>query len=196
VVLFDDERRRMDWQARVWGSTEPTAAVLTIANGYFYWHLIMMLRYWKVFGLPMVAHALSVSFLMTNGYRPAFMTYSTPSFLYEFSTIFLDIQSTLRSLQMEGTTIQIINGVALFLSFFLSRVLYGTYLQTWFYIDIWRAFVAKEADIPLGHDRIPTWLLAGHALAAIALQVLNYMWFYKIGRAVYRKLFVKKVAQE
>jgi hypothetical protein len=97
---------------------------------------------------------------------------------------------------MEGTPIQIINGVGLFLSFFLSRILFGTYLQTWFYIDIWRASVANDADIPLGHDRIPSWLLAAHALSGITLQVLNYFWFYKIGRTVYRKLFVKKVARE
>ena len=171
------------------------------------------------------------------------MTYSPASFLYEFSTIFLDIQFVLRALQMEGTTIQIANGVAFFFSFFLSRILYGNYLQTWFYIDIWRAYVVKDADIPRGHGRvsaphpqdlyhddqispllgyfsnlpflcldcplasgftetglaclqIPTWLLAAHALSAIALQVLNHMWFYKIGRTVYRKLFVKKAAKE
>jgi hypothetical protein len=124
------------------------------------------------------------------------MTYSPASFLYEFSTIFLDIQSTLRSLQMEGTTLQVVNGVAFFVSFFLSRIVYGNYLQSWFYVDLWRAYVVPEAEIPAGHERIPTWLLAGHALSAIALQVLNHMWFYKIGRMVYRKLFVQKVAKK
>ncbi|OCT51426.1 transmembrane protein 56 [Cladophialophora carrionii] len=195
VVLFDRERQRMTWQERVWAYTEPTAVVLTVGNGYFYWHLMMMVRYRRVFGWAMVAHALAVSFLMTNGYRPAFMTYSPASFLYEFSTIFLDIQSVLRALQMEGTTLQIVNGVAFFVSFFLSRILFGNYLQAWFYLDIWRAYVVDEADIPVGHDRVPTWLLAGHALSSIVLQVLNHMWFYKIGRTVYRKLFAEKVAK-
>ncbi|KAJ9609455.1 hypothetical protein H2200_005782 [Cladophialophora chaetospira] len=195
VILYDEERQGMNWQERVWGVTEPTAAVLTIGNGYFCWHLMMMVWYRKVFGWPMVAHALAVSFLMINGYRPAFMTYSPSSFLYEFSTIFLDIQSTLRALQMEGTTIQIVNGVAFFFSFFLSRILYGNYLQGWFYADLWRAYVVKDSEIPVGHHRIPTWLLAGHLLSAIALQVLNHMWFYKIGRTVYRKLFVTKRAK-
>lgn len=133
--------------------------------------------------------------VLTRQQRPAFMTYSPASFLYEFSTIFLDIQSTLRSLRMEGTTIQIVNGLAFFVSFFLSRILYGNYLQSWFYIDLWRTYAGKDSDIPLGHDRLPTWLLACHALSAIVLQVLNHMWFYKIGRTVYRKLFANKVNQ-
>ena len=97
---------------------------------------------------------------------------------------------------MEGTTIQVLNGVAFAISFFLSRVAFGTYLQTWFYIDVWHAFVAKDAEIPLGHDRMPTWLLAAQVFAVITLQALNYWWFYKIARTVRRKLFAKKIARE
>lgn len=98
VVLFDQERKQMTWQQRAWGFTESSAFVLAVANGYFYWHLIMMIRYHRVYGLAMVAHAVSVSFLMTNGFvsmseqeiswklsdyglpqRPAFVTYAPVS---------------------------------------------------------------------------------------------------------------------
>ena len=68
VVLSDEERQNMNWQERVWGYTKPAAMVLTIANGYFYWHTMMMIRHRDVFGWAMVAHGLAVSFLMTNGY--------------------------------------------------------------------------------------------------------------------------------
>ncbi|KIY00701.1 uncharacterized protein Z520_03366 [Fonsecaea multimorphosa CBS 102226] len=187
--------RGMRWEDRIWGYTEPDAVVLTVANGYFYWHFQMMVRHRDVFGWSMVAHAMAVSFLMTNAYRPAFMTYAPASFLYEFSTIFLDIQSTLRSLKMEGTTIQIVNGMALFVSFFLLRVVYATHLQAWFYMDLWSAFGASEQDIPVGKARIPTWLLASHAVAAVTLQLLNYWWFYKISRTVYRKFFAGGVVK-
>jgi hypothetical protein len=74
VVWFDEERHRMTWQERVWGYTEPAAVVLTIANGYFYWHTMMMLRYRSVFGWAMVAHGVAVSFLMTNGYVSLYET--------------------------------------------------------------------------------------------------------------------------
>ncbi|EXJ68915.1 uncharacterized protein A1O5_07847 [Cladophialophora psammophila CBS 110553] len=196
VVLFDAERQRRTWQERVWSQTEPAAIVLSVANGYFYWHLIMMIRHRKVFGWAMVAHALAVSFLMTNCYRPAFMSYAPASFLYEISTVFLDVQSTLRSLKMEGTMIQIVNGMALFVSFFLLRIVYATYLQTWFYMDLWAALTASDDNIPVGSARIPIWLLVSYALAAMTLQGLNYLWFYKISRAVYRKVFVGKMAKE
>jgi hypothetical protein len=68
VVLFDEEKQSMGWQARVWDYTEPTAAVLTVALGYFYFHLFLMVWHRKTFGWAMVAHAVTVSFLMTNGY--------------------------------------------------------------------------------------------------------------------------------
>ena len=216
VILCDQDRRQWNWQGRVWGYSEPTALSVDVANGYFYWHLQMMVRHRAVFGWGMVVHAIAVAFLFTNGYvrirnpqrrtawdganergqRPAFMAYSPSSSLFEFSTIFLDVQMALRALQMEGTTIQIVNGLALFLSFFLARILYGTRLQFAFYSDIWSALTAKEAEIPAGHERIPIWLLAGHLLSGIILQGLNYWWFYKIGRTVFRKLFVKKIAKE
>lgn len=68
VVLFDDDRNRMSWEERVWGYTEKTATVLAIANGYFYWHLIMMVQYRHVYGWAMVAHGLATASIMTFGF--------------------------------------------------------------------------------------------------------------------------------
>lgn len=68
VVLFDQERKQMTWEQRAWDFTESSASVLSVANGYFYWHLLIMLRYHRIYGWAMVAHAISVSFLMTNGF--------------------------------------------------------------------------------------------------------------------------------
>jgi hypothetical protein len=68
VVLFDIGRKHMDWQERAWGYTGPCAFALTIANGYFYWHLVMMIYHKKVYGWSMIAHASAVSLIMTSGY--------------------------------------------------------------------------------------------------------------------------------
>lgn len=120
------------------------------------------------------------------------MTYAPASFLYEFSSIFLNINRYLVKLRMEGTKIQVINGVLLFLAFFISRIIWGTYLTAWFYRDIWATFVATEEQIPVGKDRMPIWLMAMHALSATILQTLNYVWFYKIARLVYKKVVGEK----
>ncbi|KAH8816679.1 TLC domain-containing protein [Xylogone sp. PMI_703] len=194
VVLFDDERKRMNWQERVWGYTEPTAKVLAIANGYFTWHLIMMVRYWKIYGWSMVAHGVATSSLMICGFRPAFMTYAPASYLYEFSNIFLNIHRCMLKLRMEGTRMQVMNGVALFISFFLSRIIWGTYLTGWFCRDIWTAFTATNDQIPVGEERMPLWLLAMYAFSGTLLQALNFMWFYMIARSVYRKLLRGKTS--
>ena len=68
IMLFDEDRRNMTWQERTWGYSEPAAMVLTVANGYFYWHTMMMIRFREVFGWAMVAHGVAVSVLMTTGY--------------------------------------------------------------------------------------------------------------------------------
>jgi hypothetical protein len=112
------------------------------------------------------------------------MTHAPAAFLYEFSNIFLDIHRFLLKLRMEGTRIQIVNGIALFVAFFLCRILWGTYLTAWFYRDIVSAAGGQE-----GVQKVPPWLLGMHAVSATVLQTLNYVWFGKIGRLVYRKLY-------
>jgi hypothetical protein len=71
ALLIDTNRHVTTWQERVWGYSDEATKALTVANGYFYWHLLMMLWHRKTFGWAMVAHAVAVTFLMTNCYVSA-----------------------------------------------------------------------------------------------------------------------------
>jgi hypothetical protein len=71
ALLIDTNRHVSTWQERVWAYSHEATEALTVANGYFYWHLLMMLWHRKTFGWAMVAHAVAVTFLMTNCYVSA-----------------------------------------------------------------------------------------------------------------------------
>jgi TLC domain len=44
ALAFDQERKNMTWQERVWGYTGVTNTLLRIANGYFVRHLLSMIK--------------------------------------------------------------------------------------------------------------------------------------------------------
>lgn len=57
----------MTWEERVWGYTEPSNMVLGVANGYFWWHAITMIVWYKLYGWSMVAHGICVLAIMIPG---------------------------------------------------------------------------------------------------------------------------------
>ncbi|KAF2185077.1 hypothetical protein K469DRAFT_632855 [Zopfia rhizophila CBS 207.26] len=189
VVLFDEERKQMNAQERAYGYTGLSAMALAIANGYFVWHLVMMAIYVRTYGWGMLAHALATNFLMIQGFRPAFLTYGVASYLYEWSNIPLNIHRALGKLKMEKSRFYVFNGVVLFIIFFFSRIIWGTYLTWWFYKDIWSAWTT---DPPKGIEKLPTWLLVGHAASATVLQTLNYVWFWLIAKILVSRVVFKK----
>ncbi|KAF2112434.1 TLC domain-containing protein [Lophiotrema nucula] len=189
VVLFDEERKRMTPLERAYGYTDLSATTLAIANGYFVWHFVMMFIHIRVYGFGMFAHACATLFLMLNGFRPAFLTYGVASYLYEWSNITLNIHRALSKLKMEQTKLYVANGIVLFIVFFFSRIIWGTYLTWWFYKDIWNAYVSAP---PKGVEKLPTWLLVGHAASATMLQALNFIWFFLIARIFISRVCYKR----
>ncbi|KAF2266356.1 hypothetical protein CC78DRAFT_513843 [Lojkania enalia] len=189
VVLFDYERKRMTAQERAYGYTELSTTALAIANGYFIWHFIMMTKHVNAYGWGMVAHACATNFLMIQGFRPAFLTYGVASYLYEWSNIPLNIHRALGKLKMEKSKLYVFNGVTLFIVFFFCRIWWGTYLTWWFYKDIWNAYISPP---PKGVEKLPTWLLFGHAIATTTLQSLNFVWFFLIARILLSRVVYKK----
>lgn len=74
VSIADDERSEMDWEGRVWGYTGASGLVVAFSCGYFVWDLYISLRYVKVFGIGLLAHAVSALSVYSFGfvrYSPA-----------------------------------------------------------------------------------------------------------------------------
>lgn len=68
VVLFDETRRTMGWEERVWAYTETSAMVQALAAGYFLWDLIVTRMYLDVFGIGALAHAAAALIVYSLGF--------------------------------------------------------------------------------------------------------------------------------
>jgi hypothetical protein len=68
TIYSDNERRNMNLEERMWGYTGAAALVQALATGYFLFDLVAMVRYLDVFGLGMLAHALSCLITYTLGF--------------------------------------------------------------------------------------------------------------------------------
>jgi hypothetical protein len=68
VMWADEERMNMTWQERVWGYTGAAGMIQGMATGYFLWDLMVTVQHVKVFGLGMLAHALSALLVFSFGF--------------------------------------------------------------------------------------------------------------------------------
>jgi hypothetical protein len=81
VMYADEERRHMDWQERIYGYTGGAAMIQGLAAGYFLWDLIITALHPSVFGLGMLAHAVSALVVYSFGFvssTPSFHTQESP----------------------------------------------------------------------------------------------------------------------
>ncbi|KAF8590090.1 DUF887-domain-containing protein [Ramaria rubella] len=110
-------------------------------------------------------------------FRPLF-AYTSVRFLFmEISTPFLNIHWFLDKTGRTGTTLQLVNGVALMSVFFLARICYGTVMAYTFMTSLYKARAA-----------VPPVLSLIYAFGTLSLQVLNVVWYVRMLAAL-RKRF-------
>jgi hypothetical protein len=68
VMYADQERKQMDWQERLWGYTGGSAMIQALAAGYFVWDLFITAANVNIFGLGMLAHAVSALLVYSFGF--------------------------------------------------------------------------------------------------------------------------------
>ncbi|KAL2020691.1 hypothetical protein VTK56DRAFT_8087 [Thermocarpiscus australiensis] len=215
IHIFDDERNSMDFEGRIWGYTGALGMVQALAAGYFVWDLGITLLNLDIFGLGLLAHAVSALAVYSFGFRPFLNYYSTTFILYELSTPFLNVHWFFDKLNMTGSKPQLYNGIALLVTFFSCRLVWGTWQSALVYVDMWRAVqrgpdaaylaaafsnstvaaAAASDDVDqnplffaLYAKPVPVWLATVYVASNVVLNALNWHWFFKMIRAV-RKRF-------
>lgn len=68
VMFHDEERSEMNWLGRVHGYTGAGGLIQAFAGGYFLWDLFITVQHINVFGLGMLAHAVSALFVFSLGF--------------------------------------------------------------------------------------------------------------------------------
>ncbi|KAH7326773.1 TLC domain-containing protein [Stachybotrys elegans] len=197
VMIYDEERKSMDLEERVWGYTGAAGLVQSLAAGYFLWDLIVTGLHVDVFGLGTLAHAIAALIVYMLGFRPFVNYYGCIFILWELSTPFLNIHWFLDKLNMTGTRLQLYNGILLLGSFFFARLVYGTYQSVRVFGDIVQTMDRHPSqdkfESPLmlyAHDAstVPVWLGAAYLASNLTLNFLNFYWFNKMIAAI-RKRF-------
>lgn len=152
VMFTDEERKGMDWRERIWGYTGAAGMVQGLATGYFLWDLMITLQNVKVFGLGMLAHAMSALLVFSFGFRPFVNYYGCTFILYELSSPFLNFHWFFDKLDMTGSRAQLYNGIVLLIMFFSCRLVWGTYQSVRVYQDVWAALHHTPAAAEIHYD--------------------------------------------
>ena len=114
---------------------------------------------------------------------------------------------------MTGSKLQLYNGIALLVSFFFCRLVWGTYQSVRIYSDIYTALTNPATPMESLFDNgkcggnvngtvaehhssyevgdLPMWLVSVYLVGNTALSLLNFYWFSQMVKAV-RKRFVPK----
>ncbi|KAF1956947.1 DUF887-domain-containing protein [Byssothecium circinans] len=216
VMWKDEERKDMNWSARVHGYTGAGGLIQAFAGGYFLWDLAITLQHLSVFGLGMLAHAVSALFVFALGFRP-FVNFYAPTFiLYELSSPFLNIHWFCDKLNLTGSKIQLYNGILLLCTFAGCRLGWGSYQSTRVFYDVYRAITAGDSTLTYtdpelgklsngthvdssliptsdimqfaGGRTVPVWLAGCYLASNFTLNGLNWFWFGKMIETI-RKRF-------
>lgn len=162
---------------RLWGYDYTLAQVYALSLGYFAWDVIMSLRYE---GFAFVLHGLLGFAASVLVYKPLLMFDGLSILIWELSTPFLNIHWALDKLGRTGSRLQLINALFLVLSYICIRLLLGVYASYRLIELLWASTsTARPVSVPLR-------ML--YTLGLPALNFLNYMWFFKMLRAI-RKRF-------
>ncbi|KAI1001516.1 hypothetical protein K3495_g6685 [Podosphaera aphanis] len=199
IIATDEERWYMNVEERIWGYTGAAALVQALACGYFLFDFIAMVRYYEVFGLAMLIHAISCLTTYILGFWPICNYYGCVFMLFELSTPFLNIHWFFDKLGMTGSKAQLYNGLTLLFMFFSARLVWGAFATVYIYGDIWQVWHLSN-QLPMksspemmrfAPERIlPKGVILLYMVGHITLYSLNVFWFNKMIAAV-RKRFSK-----
>ncbi|CAI6251734.1 unnamed protein product [Periconia digitata] len=214
VIFTDPQRNEMDWAGRLWGYTPASGMVQGFAAGYFLWDLQVSIQYISISGYGALLHAIGALSITCIGFRPFGNYYGLSFVLYELSTPFLNVHWFCDKLNLTGSKIQLYNGIALLVTFFGCRIVWGTYQSVMIYSDIYTALsrsspgpkssllenskcegnasgsgIGGVSSCEIGE--LPLWLVTVYLVGNSVLSLLNFYWFSQMVKAV-RKRFVKQ----
>ncbi|KAF8521561.1 DUF887-domain-containing protein [Hysterangium stoloniferum] len=127
--------------------------------------------------IGLALHGLFVLTGLLLTFRPLFAYTSVNFLLMEMSTPFVNMHWFFDKTGRTGTTLQLVNGLTLIVVFFGARICYGSLVAYRFLIFLYNSRAA-----------LPQLLALTYAVGTMSLQVLNWVWMYKMLAAL-RKRF-------
>jgi len=153
---------------------------VSISIGYFIWDIIYCIWDYKKGGIGFVIHGICAFLIYVFTFKhPVLSHYSILYLNYEISTIFLNFYWILDKLELTGSFLQLVVSYMLLVTFFLVRIAFGSV-----------TIVKLLHDIIFERKVCSVYLSLYFFINIIPMQTLNFIWFYKMLRSVYRH-FIK-----
>ncbi|EJD44180.1 hypothetical protein AURDEDRAFT_114429 [Auricularia subglabra TFB-10046 SS5] len=147
---------------------DPRAGItFAVACGYFLWDIVHSTTHFA--GAGFVAHAIACFSVYILGFTPFLAYYGVRCLMFEASTPFLNIHWYLLKTGRGGGKLAMINGVFLLTSFFLARIIYGTYVSYGFFSTLYEV-----------RERVPPAYVYVYGISNVVLNALNWIWFSKM----------------
>lgn len=130
--------------------------------------------------------------------RPFANYYGVAFVLYAISTPFLNLHWYFDKCNMTGGKAQLVNGVALLVTFFGTRLVWGTYQSVMVYQDLMHVLRMPESvnkswlhgsEVMQFSDQqvLPLWLAYTYMASNMLLTVLNFYWFWRMVETVTKR---------
>ncbi|KAI5966270.1 uncharacterized protein KGF55_000579 [Candida pseudojiufengensis] len=160
------------------GYTPFGTLICSLSVGYFIWDLVVCLKYYKLFGIGFLLHAIAALFAFGCGFIPYCQPWAGAFLSFELSTPFVNLNWFASHLPA-GTfsdKFVIINGLLLIIVFFFVRIIWGIY-----------AVIQMGIDMTYSLNQINILIPISILLMNTALNLLNIFWFYKMIKIAKKK---------
>lgn len=145
--------------------------VSSLTMGYFIWDLYVCLRFFDLFGVPFLLHAVASLYVFSSTLRPFCQGWIAGFLSFEWSGPFMNLNWFINKLPA-GTVpfwLQAVNGIALMVVFFGVRIVWGFYAIFKVSTQMWEV-----------REYLPWWLPVSIILLNFSLDTLNVIWFTKM----------------
>lgn len=145
--------------------------------GYFVWDLFACIRYYNLYGIQFLVHALVSLYVFGLTLKPFCQTWIGKFLIFEASTPFVNINwyiIQLRKASPEGKSIvpmwfNVLNGVLLLVIFFVVRIVWGFSAIIILVREMWKV-----------RDELPLFESFTSVSLNFVLDILNLLWFQKM----------------
>jgi len=168
---------------KIFGTHPLEGQLEAFSTGYFLWDAMEeCLIHPQDIGLALHGVLVLTGLLLT--FRPLFAYTSVNFLLMEMSTPFLNLHWFFDKTGRTGTTLQLVNGLVLIGVFFFVRICYGSLVAYRFLVSLYNSQAA-----------LPQLLVLTYAAGTVSLQVLNWVWMYKMLAALRKRFLSAKRTQ-
>lgn len=145
--------------------------VAAMAIGYFLWDTYVSVRRYKLFGWSFVLHGAAALYTFVNALCPFLMPYGAVFMWFEASTPFVNIHWLSTHVpNMVSPKWQTANGILLIITFFVFRIVNGSY----------NGFLIIRELLTDPPRHVPIITQVGVMSCYLSLMYLNFLWFSKM----------------